>query len=185
MRKVLAIPLVISLAMLGCTMNRTPGNGQPVISTPYMSPASTPGSSSGNVPMTSSYISTNSNARLAADEAAALMREHQAYRGRFLGYLNPTPMVQQVVPDMQTGQVIPPALYANPQVTVNSSISSQPTPVIGNGAIVASGSAVTTGTATTATTAAATIGTTGTAAVTPTTANVTSGTLPSALAAGT
>src|SRR5205823_88007 len=33
-----------------------------------------------------------------------------------------------------TGQLIPPSLYANPESTVNSSISSAPTPVITSGA---------------------------------------------------
>ena len=47
--------LTITVAVLGCTTNRTPGNGQPV--TPSASPANTYGSSSGNVPMTSSYSS--------------------------------------------------------------------------------------------------------------------------------
>ena len=96
MRKLLPLTLVTSLAMFGCTlMNRTPGNGQPVSATPSMSPAATPGSSSGNVPMASSYTAPTTNTRLAADEAAAIMREHQAYNGRFLGYLNPTPKVHR------------------------------------------------------------------------------------------
>src|SRR2546423_15304044 len=121
MRKLSILSLAISIAVFGCTMNRTPGNGQPVTATPYGSPASTPGSSSGtgvNVPMASAYPSPATD-RLAADEAAAVMRAHQAYDGRVLGYLNPTG-TQQAIPQFQTGQVIPPAQYTNPQLTVNS-----------------------------------------------------------------
>ncbi len=131
MRKVLPISIAILLAVAGCTTNRTPGNGQPVTTTPAMSPASTPGTSSGNVPMSSAYL-TPSVDRLAADEAAAIMREHQARQGRFLGWLNPTPRMQQPAP-VTTGAQYPPSLYANPQVTVNASISSDATPVVTGG----------------------------------------------------
>jgi hypothetical protein len=130
MRKVLPITLILSLAAFGCTMNHNPGSGQPLSATPSMSPATTPGSSYGNVPMASSYtVPTNSN-RLAADEAAATMREHQAYKGRVLGYLNPTPVIQQPGQQYETAQVASSPVYANPEVTVNSSSnSSQPTRV--------------------------------------------------------
>lgn len=128
MRKVLPTTLILLLATIGCTMNRTPGSGQPVSATPSMSPAATPGSSYGNVPMASSYtVPTNSN-RLAADEAAATMREHQAYKGRVLGYLNPTPVVRQPGQQLATG--VSPAQYTNPQVPVSSSNSSPLTPVV-------------------------------------------------------
>lgn len=126
MRKLLPLTLVTSLAMFGCTlMNRTPGNGQPFSATPSMSPATTPGSSSGNIPMSSSYLSPASNSRLSADRAAAIMREHQAYNGRFLGYLNPTPMVHQAT-QIETGQLIPPATVTNPQFVIPSSNANAP-----------------------------------------------------------
>src|SRR5256885_12240822 len=49
-----------------------------------------------------------------ADQAAAIMREHQARQGRFLGYLNPEPRSQhQPVQDIMTGQFIPPSMYTN------------------------------------------------------------------------
>lgn len=129
MRKVLPITLILSLAAFGCSMNRTPGNGQPVTATPSMSPAATPGSSSANVPMASSYTTPTTSTRLSADDAAAIMREHQAYNGRFLGYLNPTPAIPQPGQQFETGQLVQPSPYTNPQVTVNSSISSPPTSV--------------------------------------------------------
>jgi len=128
MRKVLPIILILSLAAFGCTMNRTPGNGQPVSATPSMSPAATPGSSYGNVPMASSYTVPTTSTRLSADDAAAIMREHQAYKGRVLGYLNPTPVVRQTGQQLATG--VSPTQYTNPQVTVGSSNSSPLTPVV-------------------------------------------------------
>src|SRR5436189_2632379 len=98
MRKVLPISLILTVALLGCSLNRTPGNGQPVTATPSMSPATTPGTSYGNTPMTSSYSETR------ADQAAAIMREHQLYQPRFLGYLNPEPRVQQTAQSYDNGQ---------------------------------------------------------------------------------
>src|SRR5437762_11047799 len=137
MRKLSILSLAISIAVFGCTMNRTPANGQPVTATPYGSPASTPGSSSGtgvNVPMASAYPSPSID-RLTADQAAAIMREHQAYNGRILGYLNPAPMIGPPGSEIVTGQFISPAQYTNPQLTVNSSISSpQGFPVMTSGA---------------------------------------------------
>jgi len=175
MRKVLPISLILTVALFGCTMNRTPGDGQPVTATPSMGPAATPGTSYGNKPMTSSYL-TPSNDRLAADQAAALMREHEAYRGRVLGYLSAQPGMaqqQQAGPAYATGQFVSPALQVNPQVTVNSSISSQPTPVISSGAGDATGAAAATtgafvvpGGATSTVTAATTTGTTAASTVT-------------------
>ena len=134
MRKVLPILMTITVAVLGCTTNRTPGNGQPV--TPSASPANTYGSSSGNVPMTSSYLVAPLNSRAdRAAYAADVMRQHQLYQPRFLGYLSPEPRFQQQpAQDFATGQFLSPAMAVNPQATVNSSISSQPVPVITGGA---------------------------------------------------
>jgi hypothetical protein len=67
-------------------------------------------------------------------EALAITAANQGYDGRFLGYIEgigPSPSGNYTPP---TGQLIPPSLYANPELTVNSSISSAPTPVITSGA---------------------------------------------------
>lgn len=121
-----------SIAVLGCSTNHTPGDGQPSM-TPPMNPAATPGSSSGttNPPMASAMDISTSVQR--ANDAAAIVAAHQ--RERFLGYINPTGP-QPTPPDQMpvTGQVIHPSQYANPEVTVNASISSEPTPVITSGA---------------------------------------------------
>lgn len=177
MRKALPISMILTAALFGCTMNRTPGDGQPVTTSPSMSPASTPGSSYGNTPMSSSYVEPANTNVSRAEQAAAIMREHQAYQPRFLGYLNPEPRPQQATqqPYPDTGQFINPSLTANPQITVNSSISSNPYPVItgGSDGFVVTGPTGTTATTTptsSATVAASTVGTTttGTAAI-PTT----------------
>ena len=195
MRKALPVLMTLTVAVRGCTTNRTPGNGQPVTTSPSMSPANTYGSSSGNVPMTSSYLTPSTSGADRAAYAAEVMRQHQQYQPRFLGYLNPEPRVnQQPVQDYATGQFINPSLTANPEITVNSSISSQPNPVITGGAAVGlstdggfvvpggstSGTTATTGTALTAplTAAGATVGT-GTRILTPT---LSSGATPSPLA---
>jgi hypothetical protein len=65
-----------------------------------------------------------------ANDAAAIMAAHQ--RERFLGYINPTG--PQPASLSQTGQQYTPSQYANPEATVNASISSEPTPVITSGA---------------------------------------------------
>jgi hypothetical protein len=170
MRKVLPI-LTMMAALLGCTTNRTPGNGQPVTEQPYFNPANTYGTSSGNVPMTSSYLVPSTSDADRAAYAAEVMRERQLFQPRFLGYLTPEPRVaQQPAQDYVTGQFINPSMTANPELTVNSSISSEPFPVITGGAAVDTGTGAfvvpggsgsgTAAVATTGTTAAATVGTT-------------------------
>src|SRR5205809_1041915 len=47
MRKALTLTLALSFAAFGCSMNRNPGNGQPVTNQPYQAPAPTPVISSG------------------------------------------------------------------------------------------------------------------------------------------
>jgi len=154
-----------SLAVFGCSTNRTRGDGQPSM-TPSMSPAATPGSSSGtsNPPMASAMDISNSVQR--ANDAAAIVAAHQ--RERFLGYINPVGP-QPTPPDQMpvTGQVNPPSQYANPEATVNSSISSGPTPVISSGA---AGSGAATFVAAPATVSAPATGVTSSATATPTTA---------------
>ncbi len=160
-----AAVLACSLAVFGCSTNHTPGDGQPSM-TPPMTPSATPGSSSGNTnpPMTSAMDISNRVER--ANDAAAIMAANQ--RERFLGYINPTG--PQPTPPGQmpvTGQVNPPSMYANPEATVNASISSDPTPVISSGA---GGSGAATFVAAPATVSAPTAGATSSATATPTTA---------------
>ncbi len=176
MRKVLPISLILTVALLGCSLNRTPGDGQPVTATPSMGTATTPGTSYGNRPMTSSYATPSTSNADRAAQAAQIMRDHQLYQPRFLGYLNPTPRVQsmaQQAPD--SSLYLSPSQQANPQLTVNSSISSGPYPVVtgGSDAVVLPAGTTVTGTtaATTGTTGAVTAastvaGTTGTTATT-------------------
>src|SRR5437588_7677542 len=115
--------LACSLAVLGCTTNHTPGNGQPYTGTPSVPtmPSSTPGSSSGtagNPPMASS-----------SSDAAAIMQAHQGHTPVYLGQAFPAIGLTQQNAPAPTGQFQNPALVANPYATVNSSISSSPVPV--------------------------------------------------------
>jgi hypothetical protein len=157
-----AAAAIASLAAFGCSTNRTPGDGQPAMTAPA-TPSATPGTSSGtsNPPMASAYSQGVSVDR--ANDSAAIMAAHQ--RERFLGTINPSGPQPNPPQPQATGQFIPPSAYANPQATVNASISSAPTPVITGGdtsdrAVFLGG--VTTGAAT-GTTAAATVGPTTTA----------------------
>lgn len=141
-RKGLRILLGISLTTLlaglsACSTNYTPGNGQPTTSGSYgtMPRAGTYGSSSGtegSVPQSRMIVAPEVITPMfsSSSEAVAVLAGHQ---GRFLGYANPGPASANYGNDIVTGQVIPPALIANPQSTVNSSISSAPTPVITSG----------------------------------------------------
>src|SRR4051794_24773161 len=147
-----AAAAIASLAVFGCSTNHTPGDGQPAMTAPS-TPSATPGTSSGtsNPPMASAFAEGVSVDR--ANESAAIMAAHQ--RERFLGTINPTdsqPNPNQ--PAQPTGQLIPPSAYANPQATVNASISSDPIPVVTSGA--GGGGAIFLGSATTGATAATT-----------------------------
>src|SRR4051812_11682389 len=82
-------------------------------------------------------------------DAYAIAAANQNRDGRVLGpaYLDgPSPSGNYTPP---TGQLVPPALIANPQVTVNSSISSPPTPIVTGdglgGLVVAAAPATTAG----------------------------------------
>jgi hypothetical protein len=173
----LAAAAVCSILIFGCSTNHTPGDGQPSTSPP-MTPAATPGSSSGttNPPMASAMDLSNQVQR--SVDAQAFAAAHQ--RERFLGYINPAGP-QPTPPDQMpvTGQLIPPSQYANPEVTVNSSISSGPNPVITSGA---NGDGGVTFVAAPATVSAATPGTTSASVATPTTAALTA--TPGQFAAG-
>src|SRR4051812_38843266 len=144
----------LSLAVVlaaGCSSNRMPGNGEPANDSHIGSAgtATTPGTSSGtsgattpaNPPMLSS----------ASGDPAATMAAIQPHTGRVLGPADPAPTGAPNAPNPPTGQYQNPALAANPQVTVNSSISSAPTPALVSGAggdaggVAVGGAAVTTG----------------------------------------
>lgn len=138
LRILVAISLTFFLAGLGaCTTNYTPGNGQPTSSPSYGSTprGSTYGSSSGTQgsrPQSQMILAPEVITPMysSSSEAIAVLAGHQ---GRFLGYSNPGPASASYDADIVTGQVIPPALTANPEQTVNSSISSGPNSVITSG----------------------------------------------------
>ncbi len=164
--------LALTLAFLGCTSNQYAGNGQPTMLTPTQNSvdhSSTYGSSSGNAgtpPMASSFTYVGSS-RVDVDALANLAAE-QGYRGRILGPADPGGYGAGVT--IATGQFVSPALIANPQVTVNSSISSGPMPATGAVFGVDTGPlAAATGISGTAGSTAVTISTTpsGTTTVTP------------------
>jgi hypothetical protein len=127
---VLAISLTFALATFGCTTNKMPGDGQPTSSGPSLGPAvptSVPGTSSGT-------HGTPGAALTPADDAAATMAARQAYRGRYLGPSAPGAAPATASAPIVTGQYIPPSNSANPQLTVNNTISSPGIPVIVSGA---------------------------------------------------
>lgn len=119
------IALAALLSTAACTTNMNPGSGEPTRSGPAVgptSPSSTPGTSGGNVPMISSF---------AAADPAAIMANRAEYRTKYLGVADPAPSGVVVPTDANTGQYQNPAIRANPQLTVNSSVSSPATPAIG------------------------------------------------------
>jgi hypothetical protein len=200
-RSLLAISLAASLAAFGCTTNQNIGNGTPTRSGPEVRTAPTSGVTSGgetttpvNPPMTSSYnrsevlpvVQTRSAQsrgirRLSPDEAAAVMAGRQALQGRYLGVVSPGPGGRPYESaNIQTYQN--PAMLTNPQITINSSISSPATPIDGiadaDGLFVTAGT--TTGTTDGTVTGAVTTGTTGAATVAGTGTTLT----PTAAAAG-
>jgi hypothetical protein len=187
-RSLLAISLAASLAAFGCTTNLNPGNGTPTRS-PEVRTAPTAGVTSGgetttppvdpatNPPMTSSYSRpeplpavTQRSIRRSAAEAAAIMADNQPSGGRYLGIVSPGTPGRGYQSD-RIATFVPPALQTNPQLTLNASISSDPTSAINS--VTAADAGVTTGgvTAGGATTVGVTV--TGTAAPTPTTAATT------------
>jgi len=131
LRVIAAAALAAGLTTFGCTTNHMPGNGEPGVSGAPTMPTSTPGSSSGTEgtppqkpPMASSYNRV---------DALAVAAANASFRGRYLGVADPGPSPTGGAPTAPTGQFVNPSLYANPEVTVNSSISSEPTPVTGVG----------------------------------------------------
>ena len=164
--------LAAALTIFGCTTNKMPGDGQPT-SMPAVSPASVaptngtsggtrPGTSGGIAPMISSGPASMTTPSV---ESYAMLAEQQGFRGRILGPSHPgQPSIGANMPP--TGQFQSPSAVANPEITVNSSISSGPNPIVINDA----GAAVTFVTGATGATAGAT---TGAVTVAPTTSAVT------------
>jgi hypothetical protein len=212
-RPLLAISLAASLAAFGCTTNQNLGNGTPTRSGPDVRTAPTSGITSGGEtttppappPMTSSYTKsealpavtvrtaargTSGVIRRSPDEAAAIMAGRQALRGQYLGVVSPGLSNQQYVSaNLQTGAFQNPSLQANPQVTINSSISSPPVPAIssgaGEGTIDAGGILTTSGTTAAATfTGTDTTATAASAATLPTGTFAGTGTLPTVASSG-
>jgi hypothetical protein len=142
LRLMAAASLACTVATVGCTTDRTPGAGAPQRYAPSVSPtvpSSVPGSEQSrpvNPPMISSYtpapgvVITQVRPNL---DAVAIAAAQQSYRGRYLGPSDPTTGGYVMNPAIQTGAWQNPSLVANPQITVNSSISSQPVPVITGG----------------------------------------------------
>jgi hypothetical protein len=130
-----ALSLAAFLAA-GCTTNKVPGNGQPSSSPEIGSAgtAATPGSSSGTsgtptTPANPPMISTSANA------GAAATPDIEPHTARVLGPANPGPETGPAEQQAQqaTGPYQNSAALANPQRTVNSSISSPATPAIVSG----------------------------------------------------
>lgn len=191
-RSLLAVSLAASLAAFGCTTNQNLGNGTPVRSGGEMRSAPTSGVTSGQEratppPMTSSYTGADALPRLAprtasrADRAAAILAGNQPIRGRYLGVVNPGPAGRPYVSDANV-QFVNPALATNPQLTLNSSISSGPVAGINTGVgstVLTNGTTVTAGAASPAATTGLAAATTIAGAATVPTATAASGaTLP-------
>jgi len=147
-RTLLAVSLSFALATFACTTDRNVGNGDPV-TTPGVRTTPTSGMSTGSettptVPppsMTSSYtgsealppVQARSIRRLSAEQAAMIMADQQP-RVKVLGPASPgNGNAGFNSLSNPTGRFINPALITNPEVTVNSSISSGPTTVIASG----------------------------------------------------
>ncbi|HEX8411477.1 MAG TPA: hypothetical protein VF883_21645 [Thermoanaerobaculia bacterium] len=191
-RSLLAVSLAASLAAFGCTTNHNLGNGTPVRSGGELRSAPTSGVTSGQErttppPMTSSYTGADALPRVTprsasrADRAAAILAGNQPIRGRYLGVVNPGPAGRPYVSDGNV-QFVNPALATNPQLTLNSSISSGPVAGINTGVgstVLTNGATVTTGAASpAATTGLAAATTVAGAATVPTATAATGATLP-------
>lgn len=98
------------------------------------------GTSRGVVAPSNGFAGTSGLSR--ADRAAAIMAGHQGLSGRYLGTVNPGSSGRGYLSDSNTGRGINPALLTNPQITVNSSISSPATPAIVNSGGGADGGAI-------------------------------------------
>jgi len=145
-RSLLAVSIAASLAAFSCTTNHNLGNGTPT-RTPEVRMAPTSGVTSGgesytppsNPPMMSSYTRnealtpvTQRSIRRSPDDAAAIMAGLRPASGRYLGVVSPRSGGRAYASDA-IDTSINTALRSNPQITVNASISSPPTPAITSG----------------------------------------------------
>jgi hypothetical protein len=171
MRLLAAASLACTVATVGCTTDRTPGAGEPQHFAPSVGPtmpSTVPGTEQNrpvNPPMISSYTAPNAVMPRHPDlDALAVAAANASFRGRYLGPADPGGVASYAVnpqaATVQTGQFINPSDSANPEITINRSISSPPTDAIigggggGGGAIVVdtTGAVATTGAATSAVT---------------------------------
>lgn len=133
-RALLAVSLTASLAAAGCTTNRTPGSGEPYRDG-FVRTAPTGGVTGGSempVPppmISSSSASSNRNAYVGPDAAAAIMAQRQP-QVRVLGASNPSDVVDSSSTASSTAQRNANVMYEPQRVTVNSSINSAPVPAI-------------------------------------------------------
>lgn len=135
----LAVALSTTLALGACTTDRHLGDGDPV-TTPGVRTTPTSGvggseSAPTNPPMMSSTgVAVRSAPRpMSAAEAAALLVDNLP-PVRVLGPSSPDAATRGYVSEgLQTGQFVNPAIRTNPQLSVNSSISSQPVEAVTSG----------------------------------------------------
>jgi hypothetical protein len=145
-RLIAAASLACTVATVGCTTDRTPGAGAPqqqyAPTTGPTMPSTTPGTEQNrpvNPPMISSYTASPGAAVLQRvdTDAIAIAAANQSYRGRYLGIVDPSGVASYASnpqsANFQTGQFINPAQFTNPEITVNRSISSEPTEVVTSG----------------------------------------------------
>lgn len=141
----LSLTMTISLAAFGCTTNQFRTAGEPAAGTraggsvtPSMS--TTPGSAGRAIPATMISAAVDP-----VVDAIAVIEADRAYQGRVLGPAAPGNGAPSLSQQIATGQFISPSVLANPQMTVNSSVSSAPVPAIVSGAAGGDAGAVFTG----------------------------------------
>jgi hypothetical protein len=138
-QSLLAMSLAVALAAFGCTTDRTLGNGRPTdgsdVRTTPTGGAITGSETAQPLPpsMTSSYSRpealprvTRSIQRLSPDEAALIMAQ-QRPKYRVLGPVSPALSGNLYYSaNLVTGQWQNPAMRTNPELTINSSLTSSP-----------------------------------------------------------
>ena len=137
--RALVVTMTLSVAAFGCTTNQFQTAGEPWPAsraggsvTPSMS--TTPGSAGPSIPAT-----MVSGAVDPVVDAIAVIEADRSYDGRVLGPAAPGSGAPSVSQQIATGQFISPAVLANPQTTVNRSVSSAPVPVVVSGGTVDAG----------------------------------------------
>ena len=120
MRKLSTFRYLVAAAALSTVACSTTQRDAVQVNSP--APAVMRGASLTNVPPVNS--AGPASMTVPSTEALAITAGAANRNGTFLGYIEgvgPSPSGNVTPP---TGQVIPPSLYANPEITVNSSISS-------------------------------------------------------------